>query len=57
MWIESPDPEKAIAVSAEDPSGFAAWFRERVMEINGIDHTAAPPSPPPTVTLDWSAES
>lgn len=58
VWIESPDPEKAIAVSAEDPSGFAAWFRERVKEINGIDlSAAAPPPPPPTVTLDWSAES
>lgn len=54
VWIESPDPEKAIAVSAEDPSEFAVWFRERVKEINGIDLAAVSPPPTPTVTLDWT---
>ncbi len=55
VWIESPDPEKAIIVGVEDPSEFAVWFHERVKEINGIDLRAAPPPPPPTVTLDWAA--
>lgn len=56
VWIESADPEKAMVVAAEDRSAFADWFRERVMEINGIDLTAGPPPQPPTVTLDWTAE-
>ena len=55
VWIESPDPERPILMTAEDPSEFAAWFRERVKEINGVDLAAAPPPPLPPVTLDWSA--
>lgn len=55
FWIESPDPEKALAVSAEDASEFAVWFRERVKEINGIDLTVAAQPPLRTVTLDYGA--
>lgn len=55
VWFESPDPEKALGLAVEDPSEFAAWFRERVKEINGIDLAGMPLPPPPTVTLDWSA--
>jgi hypothetical protein len=57
VWIGSPDPEKALTLVAEDRSEFAAWFRERVKEINGIDLTAGPLPPLPTVTLDWHARS
>jgi hypothetical protein len=55
VWIESPDPEKAIITAAEDTSEFGSWFRDRVKEINGIDLAAVPPAPVPTVTLDWSS--
>ncbi len=54
VWFESPDPEKAFADTAQDPSDFGAWFREQVKEINGID--LADPSQPlqwPEVILDW----
>lgn len=54
VWMECPDPEKAFVVEAEDDSEFAAWFRERVKGINGIDLTAGPLPPLPTVTLDWN---
>jgi hypothetical protein len=55
VWIESPDPEKAIAVAAGDPSEFGVWFRARVKEINGIDldDPGQPLPPAPEVTLDW----
>lgn len=47
---------KAIAESARDTSEFAAWFRERVKEINGIDLDPNGPLPDvPEVTLDWKA--
>jgi hypothetical protein len=45
-----------MAIAAEDRSAFADWFRERVKEINGIDLTAAPLPPPPTVILDWKPQ-
>ncbi len=56
VWMESPDPGKAFVVAAEDDSEFAAWFRERVKEINGIELTAGTLPPLPTVTLDWRAQ-
>lgn len=56
VWVDSPDPERALAIAAGDPSEFAIWFRTRVIEINGFDLAAAPIPPTPTVTLDWNAQ-
>lgn len=56
VWIESPDPENALAQGIGDSSEFAAWFPARVKEINGIDLDPAGPVPDvPEVTLDWTA--
>ncbi len=54
VWFECPDPEKAFAELAQDPSDFAAWFRGRVMEISGVDLTE-PVEGGPELILDWSA--
>jgi hypothetical protein len=54
VWFECPDPEKAIAQLGQDPSEFAVWFRERVMEINGID-LSEPLAGGPELILDWRA--
>ncbi|HMF84285.1 MAG TPA: hypothetical protein VKI01_13525 [Acidimicrobiia bacterium] len=54
VWFESPDPEKSFAEIGQDPSDFAVWFRERVMEVSGVDLTE-PPEGGPELILDWQA--
>ena len=54
VWFESPDTEKAFAELAQDPSEFAVWFRERVMDISGVD-LAEPMEGGPELVLDWRA--
>jgi hypothetical protein len=56
VWMESADPEDAIAEGVRDSSWFGVWFRERVKDINGIDLGPAQPLPgAPEVTLDWQS--
>ncbi len=54
VWFEAADPGKVFSELAQDSSGFAVWFRERVQEINGIDLTQ-PPEGGSEVVLDWLA--
>ena len=54
VWFESPDPQKAFAELAQDPSEFAVWFRERVKDTSGVDLTEPMEGGPETV-LDWRA--
>jgi hypothetical protein len=54
VWFECPDPQKAFAELAQDPSDFAVWFRERVKDTSGVDLTE-PMEGGPELVLDWRA--
>lgn len=53
VWFECPDIEKVFAEVAQDSSDFGVWFRERVMEVSGVD-LAQPQEGGPELILDWS---
>lgn len=52
VWFESPDPDESFAELAQDTSEFAEWFRRTVMEVTGVDLTAAQEAGPELI-LDW----
>jgi len=45
----------AFAGLAESDDAFDVWFRERVMEITGVDLAAPSDDPLPEVILSWSS--
>jgi hypothetical protein len=51
--FESPDVEAAFAGLAQSDDAFDVWFRERVMEITGVDLAAPSDDPLPEVILTW----
>jgi len=54
VWFEG-DVEKAFADLATNDSDFMAWFRDRVLDVTGVDLSAPPEGPPPAVLVDWPA--
>ena len=55
VWFEAPDIDKAFATLAESTDPFEVWFRERVLEVSGVDLAAPPEEAPPEVLVDWKA--
>ena len=55
VWFEAPDVDKAFATLGESNEPFDVWFRERVLEISGVDLAAPPEEAPPEVLVDWQA--
>jgi hypothetical protein len=53
--FEAPDPEASFMTLAQSTDAFDVWFKKRVMEISGVDLSAAPDGPPPEIILDWRA--
>jgi hypothetical protein len=51
--FESPDVAAAFAGLAESNDAFDVWFRERVLEITGVDLAAPSEDPLPEVILSW----
>ena len=51
--FECPDVEAAFAGLAESNDAFDVWFRERVLEITGVDLAAPSDDPLPEVILAW----
>jgi hypothetical protein len=41
---------------AQDNGGFVGWFKDRVLELTGVDMTQAPLGPPTTPIYEWSAD-
>ena len=54
VWFEG-DPEKAFTDLATDASEFTTWFRERVLDVTGVDLGAPAGDPPPAILVDWTA--
>jgi hypothetical protein len=51
--FETPDVEAALAGLAQSDDAYDAWFRERVLEITGVDLAASSDDPLPKVILTW----
>jgi hypothetical protein len=54
VWFEG-DVQKAFVDHATDDSEFETWFRDRVLDVTGVDLAAPPAGPPPEVLFDWRA--
>jgi hypothetical protein len=52
VWFEG-DVEKAFTDLATDDGEFAAWFRDQVKDLTGVDLGAPPEGPAPDVLVDW----
>lgn len=55
VTLEGDDPAGALAKFGQGTDPFSTWFRERVMEIHGVDLSAPPPSPLPELVADSGA--
>jgi hypothetical protein len=53
--FETPDVEAAFAGLAQSDNAFDVWFRERVLEITGVDLAAPSDDPLPEVILSWTS--
>ncbi len=53
--FECPDVEAAFAGLAQSDDAFDVWFRERVLEITGVDLAAPSDDPLPEVILTWQS--
>src|SRR4249920_2851376 len=54
VWFEG-DVEKAFADLATNDAEFMAWFRDRVLDVTGVDLATPPDGPPPEVLIDYRA--
>ncbi|HEU5306522.1 MAG TPA: hypothetical protein VFW97_04295 [Acidimicrobiia bacterium] len=54
VWFEG-DVEKAFTDLATNDSDFVTWFRDRVLDVTGVDLSAPSDEPPPAVLVDWHA--
>jgi Family of unknown function (DUF6176) len=53
--FECPDVEESFSGFAASTDPFDMWFKERVMEVSGVDLGAPPEGPPPEIIHDWRA--
>lgn len=53
--FESSDPETTFATLAASDDPFDVWFRQRVLEVSGVDLAAPSDDPPPEIILDWTS--
>ena len=51
--FESSDVEGAFAGMAQSNDAFDVWFRQRVLEISGVDLGAPAESPLPELIFSW----
>lgn len=52
VTIEGEDPEKAFQDFAKGNDAFTKWFLENVKKLHGVDLSAPPPGPLPTMIVD-----
>jgi steroid delta-isomerase-like uncharacterized protein len=53
--FEANDPGRAFLGLATGDSPFDRWFREKVLELHGLDLTAPVSGPPSELLVNWSA--
>jgi hypothetical protein len=45
---------EAFGRAAQDQTAMGKFFREKVLEVHGVDLTQAPAGPPPEIVAEWS---
>jgi hypothetical protein len=45
---------EAFGRAAQDQTALGPFFREKILEIHGVDLTQAPAGPPPEIVAEWS---
>lgn len=55
VTLEGDDPAAAFARFGEGTDPFTTWFKQRVMEVHGVDLAAPPPGPGPKQVADTGA--
>jgi hypothetical protein len=55
VWFEAEDIEEVFTILATSTEPFDVWFREQVLDTNGIDLSAPMEGPPPEPMGDWRA--
>jgi hypothetical protein len=55
VTLEGDDPAGAFARFAEGADPFTQWFKQKVMEVHGVDLSAPPPGPMPKQIADSQA--
>jgi steroid delta-isomerase-like uncharacterized protein len=53
--FDAADPGRAFAGLATSNAPFDRWFREKVLELHGLDLTAPAPGAPSQPFVDWSS--
>lgn len=57
-WIigitQVDDVREAAPRFAAAKADFAAWFKQQILELTGVDTSATPLGPPTTLVYDWS---
>jgi len=51
------DAEEANRKLATSTDPFDVWFRQKVLELHGLDLTQPPPEPQPEVCHEWNASA
>jgi len=53
--FEADDVEKAFVTLGQSSDPFDTWFKQKVLEVSGVDLAAPSDEPPPEIILDWRA--
>lgn len=55
VWFEADDVEHVFKTLAASTDPFDVWFREQVLDVNGVDLSAPIEGPPPEIVGEWRA--
>jgi hypothetical protein len=56
VYLEVEDPQRAFMVLGSSQEPFDVWFRQIVLETQGLDITQPAPGPLPELIFDWRAK-
>lgn len=56
VYMEAANPVGVLQGIAASQEPFERWFKEKVLEINGMDLNQPPPGPPAEVILEWQGQ-
>lgn len=55
VYLEAQDIQAVLQGFGTSQEPFDVWFRQQVLEINGLDFTQPPAGPLPEAIVDWRA--
>lgn len=52
VYLEADDPQQAMQSMGSSKEPIAEWFRQRILEVHGLDLSQPPPGPLPELVFD-----